>query len=108
MRQIFQPRPVFDTYDRAAEALTAGLVDVATVRTHRGLVGTWCLAGESVTVAVERKESLRQKREAAIRALRARLAAPHGPERLVRTYEADDDGWIADPLNPGEWLHGCG
>lgn len=60
--------------------------------------------GESVTVSVPNKMSLHQAKQAAIRVLRARLAAPHGPERLVRTYEADERGWIADPLNPGEWL----
>lgn len=39
----------FDTYDRAAAALAEGLVDVATVRTHRGVVGTWCLDGGAVS-----------------------------------------------------------
>lgn len=61
-------------------------------------------SGESVTVEVSDRRRLSEARLLATRILKSMLAAGPKPDRLVRSYEADARGWLADPLNPGEWL----
>lgn len=61
-------------------------------------------SGESVTVEIRRDRSAYRARLLALRILKSRLAAGPQQKRLVRSYEADERGWLADPLNPGEWL----
>jgi protein subunit release factor A len=61
-------------------------------------------SGESVTVEVSDRRRFNDARLLALRILRSRLAAGPQQSRLVRSYEPDGRGWLADPLNPGEWL----
>ena len=59
--------------------------------------------GIAVDVECPRRRSLYRARLIATRQLASRLAAGNPPTAVVRTYEADERGWIADPLNEG-WL----
>lgn len=87
---------------------------MARAQTGDTMIGPWSRprvrvthlpSGESVTVEYDnRHRSPYRARLFALRILRSRLAAGPQHERLVRSYEADERGWLADPLNPGEWL----
>jgi protein subunit release factor A len=62
------------------------------------------ISGEFVEVEMRHDRSLYQARLLATRILKSRLAAGPQQSRLVRSYEPAERGWLADPLNPGEWL----
>jgi protein subunit release factor A len=59
--------------------------------------------GVAAEVELTRRRSPYRARLIARRQLASRLAAGDPPTGIVRTYEADASGRVADPLNEG-WL----